>query len=63
MNTSSKPTYTYALFNNGREIDDVEAGEFSSEAEATEAARAALDDMCPPKSEHRRFWRYEVRRV
>lgn len=54
-------TYTYALINNGREIDNVDAGIYATEAEALEAGTDAMDDVCPSGSPRRRYYRVEVR--
>lgn len=54
-------TWTFALIHNGREIDNVDAGTFATEAEAREAGESALDDYCPRESTNRKFYRVEVR--
>lgn len=55
--------FTFALIDNGSEIDNVQADTFATEAEAQAAGESALDGVCPRGSAHRRFYRVEVRTV
>lgn len=55
--------YTFVIFNNGREVENLDAGTFATHEEALAAAEAALDDVCPKGSNMRRFYRAEVRSV
>jgi len=52
--------FTFVLFDNGREIENVGAGTYASEVEAQVAGEAALDDYCPRGSAHRSFYRAET---
>lgn len=42
--------YTFLIFNNGREVENLDAGTYATESEAMEAGNSALDDLCPPGS-------------
>lgn len=55
--------WVYVLFNNGREIDNIESPEFDTPEEAAAAIENALDDVCPRGSNMRRFYRGEVGRA
>lgn len=55
--------WTFALIDNGREIDNTDAGTYDTEEAAQKAGEQALDDVCPKGSPHRRFYRVEVRRA
>lgn len=55
--------YTYALIDNGRELDNVEPGVFATEAEALADGERELDMVCPRGSPHRRYYRVEARAV
>lgn len=52
--------YTYAIFSNGREVENLEAGVFATAEEAEAAGNAALDDLCPQGSPYRAYYRVEV---
>ena len=55
--------FTFAIFSNGREGDNTDAGTYATEAEAQAAGEAALDLCCPAGSPNRRYCRVEVRRA
>lgn len=52
--------WTYRITNNGREVENLDAGTYATEAEARQAGEAALDDCCPPGSKNRSAYRLEV---
>lgn len=53
--------FTFAIFNNGREVDNLDAGTYPTEALARDAALVALDDLCPVGSPNRGTYRVEAR--
>lgn len=57
---TTETRFTFTLTNNGREIENVAAGDYATEAEAEAAGTAALDDYCPAGSANRRYYRVEV---
>ena len=61
MNATTK--FTFVLFDNGREIENVDLPSFATEAEAEAAIESALDDYCPRGSANRRFYRGDVVRA
>lgn len=52
--------YTFAIFDNGREIENVEPGAYLTEEAARECGEARLDDYCPKGSPNRKAYRIEV---
>ena len=64
METEKTPTrYTFALIDNGREIDNIDADSFDTEDEARAAGERELDNVCPKLSPTRKFYRVETRTV
>lgn len=61
--TAETRKWVYVLFNNGRQIDNIDSPEFDTEQDAQDAIESALDDVCPRGSNMRRFYRGEVGRA
>lgn len=55
--------YTYVIFNNGREVENIDAGEYETRQEAEAAGLEALDYLCPKGSPNRRFYRVDAKQV
>lgn len=55
--------FTFAIFNNGREVDNLDAGTYPTEALARDAGLVALDDLCPIGSPNRVTYRVGTRRA
>jgi hypothetical protein len=55
--------YSFSITNNGREVDDLNAGVFNTEREAMEAGEEMLGDLCPAHSPSRKHYRVESLRV
>ena len=52
--------WSYLIFNSGREVEDLLPSLHETEAGAKRAAEGEIDDLCPPHSPNRRFYRAEV---
>lgn len=52
--------YTFRILNNGHEVENIEAGTFTSREEARFTAEQMLPDLCPDASKLRKFYRVEV---
>ena len=55
--------FTFAIMNNGREVENLDAGTYGSIASATDAGYDALLDLCPENSPMRICYRVEVRAI
>lgn len=49
--------WTYTITDNGREVENLDAGRYAGEEAALIAGEAAADDVCPQGSPNRRFVR------
>lgn len=49
--------WTYLIYNNGTEVENLTPGTFATEAEAMQAAESEIDDLCPPLSPNRKYYR------
>lgn len=49
--------WTYLIYANGKEVENLTPGTFANEAEAMEAAESEIDDLCPPLSPNRKYYR------
>ena len=47
--------WTYVITNNGREVENLDAGAYPTEQAAQEAAADTLDTLCPPLQDRRRY--------
>ena len=55
--------FTWIILHNGREVENLSAGKYATEAEADHAGLVVLDDLCPLASPNRRYYRVVVVRA
>jgi hypothetical protein len=60
MTATSRNRWSYRIFNNGAEVENLDATLHETEDGALRAAKNNLDDLCPERSPNRRFYRVDV---
>lgn len=57
MSIENETKWTYVIYHSGSVVENIDADVFATEKEAEEAGESQLDDLCPPLSPNRKYYR------